>query len=523
MRRQPLKTKRPSREQIVSSLTRIAPVRGWNTQEPRALMSQGFAQSLINWWPTPSDLTIRKGAVDHVTGFTAPVKTLMSWAPDETTGAKLFAATDAGIYDVTTAGTRGSTVSTLVSGSCSYVNFSVSGGNYLFVANGVNSLRHYDGTAWTSITDFTLTGGGGTYTSSAIAGINIFKRRLFFTEANSLDFYYLPIDSIGGELARFPLGGLFSKGGRLAAMATWTVDAGSGQDDLAVFITSEGQIAVYQGTDPGDASAWQLIGVYDFAPPIGRRCFLKYGGDLLLITALGVFPLSRALQSKTVNLQSDVSRNIASAFSESAGLYKANQGWQLVYHPSETLLLVNVPTTSFSASTQYVMNTLTGAWASVTGWDSFCFEVHQGQLYMGMAEKVAKAWTGLDDFGNNISAFAVDRNDYLDQRGQSKDWLLVRPILQVLGSISVNAALDVDFKQSSSFGPAIFDEAGDDRWDVARWDTGRWAGEEAPRLNWLTLASPPGYCAAIRLRVTANNATVRWSATDFVFQVGNLL
>ena len=65
----------------------------------------------------------------------------------------------------------------------------------------------------------------------------------------------------------FPLGQIFKMGGFLVQMATWTIDNVSGMDDYAAFITSEGEVAIYQGYDPTQQSTWSLVGVFR----IGRR------------------------------------------------------------------------------------------------------------------------------------------------------------------------------------------------------------------------------------------------------------
>jgi hypothetical protein len=64
-----------------------------------------------NWWPYPSYVGIRKGATNHVTGFSNPVETLVEYLP--TSGAsKLFAAAGTSIFDVTTPGALGAAVQT---------------------------------------------------------------------------------------------------------------------------------------------------------------------------------------------------------------------------------------------------------------------------------------------------------------------------------------------------------------------------------------------------------------------------
>lgn len=522
MIRQPLRSKRASKEEIAATFNRTAPVRGWNARDPEAAMHPEFALTLENWWPTTGGVETRPGAADHVTGFAASVKALMAWNPSASTGAKLFAATDSGIYDATSAGAVGASVSSLTSGECLHVNFRTSGTNYLIVLNGVDDLRHYNGTTWTTVasySDATPT----VYNTSTYSHLNVFKRRLFFIRKDTLDFLYLPEDSISGTVANFPLGALATLGGYLVAMATWTIDGGNGSDDYAVFVTSKGQIIVYAGTNPGDAAAWSLVGVYNVAPPVGKKCFLKYGGDLLLITEAGIFPLSQVLKQTPERAALAVTNNIEGAFSEAANSYRSNFGWDIQQLLTKNLLLVNVPTTSLSASEQYVMNTQTKAWAKITGWNAFCFEVFNGRLYMGMSTKVAEAWTGTADFSGNITCIAKTAFDYFGSRGRNKHCTLARPIFRASGTISVSVALDVDFEDGTAFGSAVFVPASGSLWDVAEWDVDVWGSRAATQLQWITVANKPGRCAATRLRVITQNATVFWTSTDFVFEGGGVI
>lgn len=522
MMRRPAQSKRPTKSEIAQTASRVAPVRGWNARDPEASMRPEFALKLENWWPTTGGVETRPGAADHVTGFASPVKALMTWeAASGSPSRRLFAATDAGIYDATTAGAVGASVSSLTSGECVHTNFRTSGNSYLFVVNGVDSIRHYQGAAWTTVasySDATPT----VYNTTEFSHVNVFKRRLFFIRKNSLDFFYLPEDSIAGTIALFPLGGLASLGGHLVAMATWTIDGGNGADDYAVFVTSKGQVIVYAGTNPSDPTAWALVGVYNLAPPVGKKCFLKYGGDLLLITESGIFPLSQALKATAERAALAVTNTIEGAFSSAANSYRANFGWDIQMLLTKNLLLINIPTTSLSSSEQFVMNTQTKAWAKVTGWNAFCFEIFNGRLYMGMSTKVAEAWTGTADFGSNITCIAKTA---FDQFGLSrnKHFTLLRPVFRASGTISVSVALDMDFEENTDFGAAVFVPASGSLWDVALWDVGVWGSRAATQLQWITVHNDPGRYAATRLRVITQNATVFWTSTDYVFETGGIL
>lgn len=527
MMRQPVKTRRPHQQEIVDLLSRIAPVKGWNTRDSKASMELGYALYLDNWWPTPREVQLRKGATDWTTGITGFVKTLMTW--NSTSGtSRLFGATDAGIFNCTASGAVGAAITAITNGKCQWVDYTTTGGSFLFVVNGTDSIRYYDGAAVTITALYPITGGGN-LTTANIANISVFKRALFFIEKDSMSFFYFPIDTIAGTVSRYPLGALFSKGGYLMAHGTWTVDGGEGQDDYSAFVTSKGQVAIYKGTDPASAATWGLQGVYDLGEPIGRKCFQKYGGDLLLICRSGVFPLGKALQSATVNVKSAISDTINTAFNSAASLYGANYGWQVSILPEESLLLVNIPTTEFSAAQQYAMNTVTGAWARFTDWNAACFEVLNNQLYMGLNGKVAKAWYGLNDFNSIINCYAKPAFDYFRPRGRQKHMKLVRPILTIQGAVSVDLALDVDFEDGTTYGASSFaPSAVTDNFDTALWvaDGGSgavWVGDAVPTLDWETLDNRPFLCAAPRLRVRAKDATVAWAATDFVLEAGGIL
>lgn len=523
--RQPIKSKRQSKGEISSSKTLIAPVKGWNARDPISNMGPGYALYLQNWWPTPTNVQLRKGAADHVTGLGAtPIKSLAVWnARSGSPSKRIFGCTDAGIYDATTAGTFGAAVSTITDGRVYSVNFGTTGGSYLFCVNNTDDLRYYDGATWTTVANFAITG-GGTLLTNTISNINVFKRSLYFLKAGTMEFYYLPIDSIAGSVGRFPLGALFGKGGALVSMGTWSIDGGSGVDDYAAFVTDQGQVALYKGTDPASSTTWALQGVYDLSPPLGKRCFLKFGGDLLYISQDGVYPLSKALQSTTTNNTVAITDLIGNAFSQAAVSWGSNYGWQGIFSLNNSLLLFNIPTTAFSSATQFAMNTKSGAWAQFIGWDAFCWELMDNQLYMGMVGKVAKAWTGTQDFGSIISCYAKGAFDYLGARARMKNVNLLRPNLTINGGVSVSVGVDMDYSIGTAYGPAVIVPVTGTLWDSGVWSApaSMWADNPAPRLDWLTVACPEGYCAAVRLRVISSNATVEWSATDLAFEMGGI-
>jgi hypothetical protein len=180
-----------------------------------------------------------------------------------------------------------------------HVNMATSGGNFLMAVNGSDKLRGWNGAAW-------WTDGDGTHDITGVdtatcIGIALFKRRLWLIQSGTSSVWYLPVDSIAGVASQLDFGSIFTRGGQLMAMADWSIDAGIGIDDYAAFISDQGEVALYKGSDPTSATTWALVGTFWVGAPIGRRCVAQFAGDVLLISKDGLIPLSKALMSSRVD------------------------------------------------------------------------------------------------------------------------------------------------------------------------------------------------------------------------------
>ncbi len=521
MIRQPLVNRTARGQQSSATVSSPAPIGGWNARDPEASMPPTEALWLENWWPSTADVTVRNGAQNHVTGLGAKVMTLMGYASP--TQKRLFAATNTGIYDASAGGTAGTPMKSVTSGKFQYATMTVLGATSLMAVNGVDKLQMFNGTSWQSI-DTTTTPSITGIATTEFSNIAIFKRRVWFVQKHSMSAWYLPVNQIGGAAVEFPVGQLFRYGGELVAMTSWTLDGGNGSDDYLVFVTSEGELAVYKGTDPTSGSSdFALVGVYFVGEPVGPKCCIKYGGDVLILTQVGLFPLSKMVQSTTVNRAQAVSNKIDLIFSQAASVYGTNYGWEGVVFPKENMLLVNVPTTEGYSSNQLCMNTITGAWCLFTGWNAFCWEVWDQKLYFGGDGFVAQAMVGYEDFGANITAYAKGAFNYFGSRGRNKHFKLFRPIIKVDGDISIDIGMDVDFQDVDTFGSIVFADTISSKWDAATWDTATWSGDYTAQRDWRTVANKEGFCAALRLRVATKGIRVGWSSTDFVYQRGGVL
>ena len=571
-----------------------APIGGWNARDSLAEMDPLDAVQMINFYPTPSDVTLRKGYSIYSSGITGKVNSLMNYAGQNSQ--QLFAAAGSVIY-LADGATAVSKVTGLTSDKFQYVNITTPGGNFLVACNGVDPVLIYNGTTWvkaaststaqtissithvaavatlttasahglvtgnqvtitgaspsayngtfvitvTGTTTFTYTMAStpasnattvGTYTvnsaitgvdSSTFANVNLFKNRLYFVQKDTLKTWYLPVESIAGAASKLDFGSVARNGGYLQAMGTWTIDAGQGVDDYAVWATNMGEVIVYNGTDPSDPTAWALKGVWQFGFVFSRRCFYKFGGDLLMLSQDGLVPLASALQSSRLDPRVNLTDKIFYAVSQAADNYSNNFGWQSIYFAKPNMLILNIPTDE--GCQQYVMNTITKSWGQFTGIDAKVFELHEDNLYFGGDGFVGKYWDTNADNNTNINGSVQQAYSYFDSRGQLKRFTMVRPILLTAnGTPSVLCGINTDFDTQNSLGSVTFNPIGAlGTWGTATWDSSTWGGGALVVNKVWQGVTGIGYSAGVSLNVASQQIEVHWASTDYVMERGGVL
>ena len=519
--RSPLKSKSARRSRVSSAVSILAPVGGLNARDALADMKPYHAIAMTNWFPRTNYLEIRGGYIDYADGTDGTIKTLGVYS-GAGSGSEMFAFTATGIYDVSTSGTVGASVLARTDGKHQYVNFGDGTNNWLIAVNGVDKPAYYNGSAWTAVDGATtpaLTG----LTTTSIANLLVFKGRLMFIEKDSLSFWYLASGVAGGALTEFSMAGVAKKGGYLVSGASWTMDGGSGPDDRAVFITSEGEVIVYAGTDPGSANSWQLVGVFEMGNPLGRRCFSKFGGDLVLINQQGAYPLSAALQSAIVDKNIAVTNIIEQAFNEASRAYGNNWGWEVFVYPAQSAMFVNVPIQEGGKHEQYVMNTTTKAWCKFTNWNAETFAVFNGKLYFATGTTVKHAWQGRSDDGANIPAYCKTAFSYFGDKMSDKRFNMFRPVLVTNGALRFLTGIDVDFSDAEVIGQASYTTTNNAIWDEATWDSAYWAAGMEVLKEWTSPDGGIGKCAAGKIKIATNSLTVQWMSSDYIFESGGLL
>lgn len=493
-----------------------APVGGWNARDSIADMDPLDAVRLTNFFPATTYVQLRLGYSRWSTGYGAQVETVLAYSGAGTN--KMFGIAGGAIYDATAGGAVGvAAVTGLTNSRWQYVNVATPGGNFIEMCNGADGVYTYDGTTFVD-RSASITG----VTAANLIGINNHKFRLWFVERNTLVAWYLPTSSIQGAASALDLSSVARKGGFLMAMATWTIDAGYGVDDLAVFITSNGEVIVYRGTDPSSATTWALVGVFEIGSPVGRRCCFKWKGDLIIITQDGLVPLSGALQSSRVNPRIALTDKIQFAMSEAVTNYGSHFGWQALQFPKQNMLLMNVPVLENSNQQQYVMNTITGSWCNFTGWSANCFELFEDDLYFGSTNYIAKAWDTFDDNSQAIEGQGLQAFNYFDPPGQNKIFTMIRPTFSSTSQPSVFAQINTGFNTASASAPIATATSQAGKWGTAKWGSAKWGSSGSISRVWAG-ASGVDYCGAPNIKTMTSAINLKWISTDVVYSLGGII
>lgn len=518
--------------QVSGSSTVQAPTGGLNAFDPISNMPETDALSVMNFFPEAFGLRLRKGFVEHATGFTGAVCSILSYIPQSGTR-KIYAVDQSGAWDITSPHSIVGDTKAWISTNPWWqsVNFSNSAGTHMLAFNGAD-----DGVLVSSTGIHRLVAGNGTdaYSWSGIdpkklVSATAHQHRMWAVEKESTKGWYLPPEQVWGVATFFDFGSNFSRGGYLQALSVYTQDSGYGPDDYLAAISSAGEIVVYKGTDPSSSTDWSLVGVFFVGATFARRCATNFGGDVALLSQYGMVTIgSLAKPDNTSVLDNALSKKIQSLISQvvSEGSYRA--GWGIALFPSANMLLINVPGLDQTQTLQLVFNTVTKAWGMFRGMEAFCFSVISDTLMYGSQGKVYRAWEGnldgvlLDGTGGiNVLGECQQAFSYFGLPGANKHYKMFRPAFVYSGVFKYKAGANVDFDFSTQPLPASFGTANFGLWDTSNWDsTAVWSGGSQSSKQWVGIVGV-GYAAAIRISVESGSELL-WVSTDWLMEKGGV-
>ena len=517
----PLRTKATGKQQVAKTFTFPAPVKGWYVGAEMSNAPPGTAYVMNNAFPQLDYVRARGGCQAWATGMGSlyPITSLMPW----TNGvqSKLFAVANHSIYDVSSSGAVGAPLVTGLGGSTlEYMQFSGTGGQFLMCANGVDPVQLWTGSAWA--TTPAITG----LTGNQLSFLWAFKSRVYGIEANSLNAWYLPLDSIGGAATLFPMESLFTRGGYLIAGGTWAIQTVSGLLEACVFVTSEGEVAVFTGSYPGGTD-WGQQGIYKMSKPLGNRCLMKAGGDLAIMTEDGIVSLSQIETLDQVALQNvAITVAIAPAWRDAVIARTGLTGWQITIWPLQSMAIVNLPKLNTTDKTQFVANARTGAWCQYLGWDANCFAVFNNQLFFGTSDgRVMQGEIGGQDDGNLYTWTIFPSYSDLGAGAARKHVTFCRPRIQSNFGVSPQVTVKIDFDITTPAAPGVVAvPSTGPQWGVAKWGVDTWGNPDVLYQNWVDAENiGSNVSPVVQVSVsTSVNPDLRLTSIDVLYEEGNI-
>lgn len=482
------------------------PSSGLDLVSPIDNMDPSFALELNNVFPGSGAPTVRNGYYKLAKPASAAIK-FVAELPKTDGTSLMVAATDTALYSITTAGvvTNITKAAAHTSGEFNYTLFN----NKIYLCNnagsGTDQAQYWDGAA-AQAANLAFTG----VSLQNLINVSTYRERLYFVEKNSMNFWYGGLKATGvgaSALTSYDTSYTFKHGGYLLHAGSYTNQTAATSQNLFFACTSEGELAFWQGTDPGNTTGtdpWTLVARYKIGKPVGFRSFIRVNQDIWIVTQQGIVPISALFQADPEAALQVVSEKINPLIASSA---KANPftylwsgftwslgrrvyisapisggtSWFLVYSmDSKGWTIFQLYSTSDSISS-CVFNNLPHYGSS------------DGTVWQGETGTADRAETGVA--GESINFNFRSAFSFYNTRGIFKVFRDIRPVLQTQKGISFNLGLDLDFKRAAIL-PNVASSVG----DATAWGSA-WGSPWAASTEYLYdryAVKGQGYCAAIR-------------------------
>jgi hypothetical protein len=306
-----------------------------------------------------------------------------------------------------------------------------------------------------------------------------------------------------------------------------------------------GDVVIYQGNDPTTAGSFNLVGCWSVGGiPAGRRQCTDFGGDILILSLLGIRSLSSLVSGKTAAAATDkdvfATAKIANLFNQLSSAAKTLPGWALHLHPTDNTLLVLIPSSNYAGTQQLAMS-----FAGQKGWGRYrdvpmtCAGVWNGVLYFGTAGdqtapqtgSAGALWqnTGYQDFVTfDGSAYLPINFSGLTSYQNQGNALMKKVEILIPETESGTPSLNIvpqalyDLVTNEPAPPAGSALAASGTWDNAKWDVDKWGGDYNAATPFQGNSSGPGRSVAIAFQ---GQATTRTVVVGFhvLYRVGGLL
>lgn len=525
-----------------------APIAGMDVSKSLGEMALNSCVYTYNIMPLELGMKVRSGyrehqiAIESAAGEGDGVHTVIPFDSVTEDGSKnkIFAVTNEGIWDTTAEGGTPSLVVTFGTQSSdagygTYAHYVDQGENdVLFYADSVNGLFKYKA-ADNSWANTSITTG---ITEANVRTVTTFKNNVWFTLADSTVGYYLPVLASTGTVAAQYFGDKFQHGGSLAGIFSWSVDGGAGLDDILVAVSTAGDVLVYAGSGP-EADDWAMRGIYYIGEiPNSVRFGTEQGGELYLLSALGITSLSDLLSGvDTSALSADIQG--ASMAYKIAGSVRDRmkktinlRGWEVATIPSEGGILVTSPQINNDAPIQYFYSLATRGWGIWRDIPLTCFSEYKDNIYFGTADNRLMILDGnVDDAllspenaaynGNPIEFSILTAFSTLELDVVYKRVKLIRPDFLAGRKPEHSSLIRYDFNidEGLTFGLTDSGDLPVMVWDTGKWDEAVWGSENGAAFP--SIGGTWGYGRYIAIATKGKTESeTRLIGWDLVFDVG---
>lgn len=493
--------------QTATAVTVPPPVGGKNSRDSKGIMPETDAIELVNWLPAQNGVRSRRGSASVTTGYPASAESLIAYQSG--TDREFIAGAGATLQLDDANGTLTSLATGLSNARWAGDQL----GANLLIANGADAPRNWNGS---TLSTPTFSGDLATYGEENITGWKKHQNRMYAWDRNYPNFFYGGVNAVSGAFTEFNLENVSNTSGNIVEIKTITRDAGDGMDDEIAFILDTGEIVIYRGSNPADASAWALRGRFYAPPIIAQGCAIEWAGDILILTQADLVKVSDVINYGSelggLNIRpSKLSGDITNDYNA----YGSNFGWSLKIYPREGWIIINVPETTNSVYHQYVISTVTGSYTEFQGWDAQTFNILDGNLYFHSGTALYQGDVGLNDSGAGIFLKGGQAFSNLGT-ARRKKMSNTRLYLESEGELDIDfgIGIDYDFPNPQGAQTSVADGA---TWDVASWDTASWAGDAGRLVNFVV--GGVGVFISPQVSLTVSGQRITWHSTTYNFNV----
>lgn len=395
---------------------------------------------------------------------------------------------------------------------------------YTIMCNGANGVWSWDGTnlvAGLVKETVTAPASAAWVNPNKLYIVLAHQNRLWFADNLNLAVYYLPLQQKAGALAMLPLNAIFKRGGIVQAIYSWTVDGGDGMNDRLVIFSSNGECAIYSGTDPD--SDYSLDGVFRFDSPMSKHCVAQYGGELYVLISTGLVPMSTLMRIQAESLgQTD--KDVFSAFMTASRKFRNVPGWQVILDPSSSRLICNLPAGGSNHYGQMVRFMPNDFWTSWSGLPSRSWAWLGNQLYFGSDKGRLFSMSRLN-LSDNGKAIKVDVQFAWSnfKTAGVKHFKMMKPYIITDGNPKPAVDMQVDYKTYAPVNqPDLSFASGGAYWNTGTWDVDDWAPGSTMVGKWSGVGRL-GTVGAVRLQALIKGCEFSISGCDILYETGSAL